>query len=851
MGVSEGGYNMATTKKYEVKGMTCAVCSTAVERSVKSLPGVESVDVNLLTNSMNVEYDDEKVSDDNIIKAVTDAGYGASLKTKEEVKQIVEDEEAFNPLVQEQEEMRYRVKVSILFMIPLMYISMGPMINLPIPFFLIGIENGISFAFAQFLLAIPIIFVNRRFYTAGFRALWKGVPNMDSLVAIGSGAALIYGIFAIFRMSYGLGIGDLALVERYYHDLYFESGAMILALITVGKYLEARSKGKTSEAVKKLMDLAPKMARVERNGVEELIPVENVEIDDIIIIKPGDSLPVDGILVEGQSFIDESALTGESIPVEKLIGDKVSAATINQAGAFKFRATHVGSDTTLAKIISLVEDASATKAPIARLADKISGVFVPIVIAIAIIATAVWLITGANFEFALAMGITVLVISCPCALGLATPVSIMVGTGRGAEQGILIKSAEALEILHKVDTVVLDKTGTLTEGKPQVTDVILISAETENELLEVAQALEKNSEHPLAVAIMDYVAEKEILSKEITKFNAVLGRGVEGYIDNILHSAGNRDFVNSKGVNTEKAEELSHRLAEEGKTPLYFARDKSLLGIIAVADAPKPTSRQAVERFKDMGVKVVMLTGDNKRTAEAVRENLGIDEVIAEVLPQEKDDKIQELQNQGNIVAMIGDGINDAPALARADVGIAIGAGTDVAIEAADVVLVRNDLMDAVGAKGLSKATIRNIKQNLFWAFFYNTLGIPLAAGIFYPRFGLKLTPMVGAAAMSMSSIFVVSNSLRLRRFKYNAGKKDSNSNGGKEMKKILKIKGMTCNNCKMHVEKALNTLEGVNAEVNLSDNSAQLILSKPVDDEILREVVENAGYEVVSIKQV
>ena len=602
---------MATTEKYDVTGMTCAACSIAVERSVKKVPGVEEVSVNLLTNSMQVTYDEGQVSAADIIAAVTDAGYGAALKAEPGAKGAAKAEAAENPLLEEAEELKERLIASLLFMLPLMYVSMGEMFNLPLPAFVTGRENAVSFAFLQFLLTIPVIFVNRKFFTVGFRTLFKGQPNMDSLIAIGSGAALIYGIIAIFRMSHGLGAGDWALVERYYHDLYFESAAMILTLITVGKFLEARSKGKTSEAIKRLMDLAPKMARVVRNGEEELIPVELVEVGDIISIKPGDSLPVDGVIIEGHSFVDESALTGESIPVEKQVGDRVSTATINQGGAFKFRATHVGADTTLAKIIALVEDASATKAPIARLADKISAVFVPIVIAIAVLATAAWLLAGASFEFALSMGITVLVISCPCALGLATPVAIMVGTGRGAEKGILVKSAEALEILHQVHTVVLDKTGTLTEGKPRVTDLVLAEAGTEEEFLAVAQALEKNSEHPLAKAIMAYAGERNIPEREITGFKAVAGKGVEGYIDGVLYAAGNEKYISEKGVDTGTAAQWAERFSREGKTPLYFARGQSLLGIIAVADVPKPTSRQAVERFKEMGIRVVMLSGDN------------------------------------------------------------------------------------------------------------------------------------------------------------------------------------------------------------------------------------------------
>ncbi len=871
-------------KKYDITGMTCAACSAAVERSVKKVPGVKCVTVNLLTNSMRVQYDEKQISDVDIINAVTDAGYGASLKIEHGIKQTSKAESSENPMVKEIEDMKLRLKVSILFMIPLMYVSMGHMFHWPLPSFLSGIENAVSFAFVQFLLALPIIFVNRKFYIVGFKTLFKRQPNMDSLIAVGSGAALIYGIFAVFRMSYGLGAGDLELVHKYYHDLYFESSAMILTLITVGKFLETRSKGKTSDAIRRLMDLAPKTAIIERNGVEEQIPVELVETGDILIIKPGDSLPVDGIIIEGQSSVDESALTGESIPVEKHVGDRVSAATMNQSGAFKFRATQVGADTTLAKIIALVEDANATKAPIAKLADKISAIFVPIVMSIALISTVGWLLAGYSFEFALSIGIAVLVISCPCALGLATPVAIMVGTGRGAEHGILIKSAEALEVLHNVDTIVMDKTGTLTEGKPRVTDIVLHSAGSEEEFLEIAQALEKNSEHPLAEAILNYAKEKNISLKEINGFNAIAGRGVEGYLDGILYSAGNEKFMSEKGVATEAVVTLSDRFSKEGKTPLYFAKGHILLGVIAVADVPKVTSRQAVERFKEMGVKVVMLTGDNQKTAEAIRSRLGIDEIIAEVLPHEKDQKIQALQQQEQKVGMIGDGINDAPALARANVGIAIGAGTDVAIESADIVLIKSDLMDAVGAMELSKATIRNIKQNLFWAFFYNILGIPIAAGLLYPAFGIKLTPMIGAAAMSISSFFVVTNALRLRKFKATMAKTENkiekeiqnvsvtrvtiddsfnerelikavqnnkNVEGEDEkMEKTLKIKGMMCNHCKMHVEKALNGLDGVSAQVNLEGNSAKVLLSKAVSDEILKKAVEEAGYQIISITE-
>jgi len=640
------------------------------------------------------------------------------------------------------------------------------MLNLPHPKWLMGPENAITFAFIQLLLTIPVVYVNRKYYQVGFKTLFHGRPNMDSLIAIGSGAALIYGIFAIFKIGYGLGHNNLDMVNQYSMDLYFESAAMILALITMGKFLETRAKGRTSEAITKLMDLTPKTASVIRNGEEVEIPSQDVVIDDIIIVRPGQSIAVDGIIIEGSSSVDQSALTGESIPVEKNIGDKVIAATINKTGSFKFKAEKVGDDTTLAKIIQLVEDASSSKAPIAKMADKISGIFVPVVISIAVIATIVWLLLGQPFEFAMSIGIAILVISCPCALGLATPVAIMVGTGKGASNGILIKSAEALESLHTVSTVVLDKTGTITEGKPVVTDIITKGSESEERLLQIAASIESFSEHPLAEAILEKAKERGISLRNVDNFNSISGRGIVGIIDGKQYTAGNLALMKDREINVEMLKSTSDEFAMDGKTPLYFAEDKNLLGIIAVADVVKATSRKAIDNFKAMGINVVMLTGDNKKTAEAIRKQLNIDRVVAEVLPQDKEKEIRNIQASGKKVAMIGDGINDAPALARADVGIAIGAGTDIAIESADIVLMKSDLLDAVTAVQLSKATIKNIKENLFWAFFYNVLGIPLAAGVFYTAFGLKLNPMFGAAAMSMSSVFVVSNALRLKFFK-------------------------------------------------------------------------------------
>lgn len=751
-------------QKFSVTGMTCSSCSANVEKAVRKLQGVESVNVNLLSNSMTVDFDEAAIDGTTIINAVVDAGYNASVFVRG-ASDNKQKEKAVNPVEEELKEMRSRTIVSFVLLIPLMYISMGHMINFPLPGWLTGDGNAVSFAFTQLLLTLPILYVNRKYYQVGFKTLFHGAPNMDSLIAIGSGAAFVYGVFAIFRIGYGLGHNNMHIVHQYSHDLYFESAATILALITLGKLLETRAKGKTSEAISKLMDLAPKTASVIRNGQEVEIPVEDVVKDDIIVVRPGQSIPVDGVIIEGSSAVDQSALTGESIPVEKNIGDKVIAATINKTGFFKFRAEKVGDDTTLAQIIQLVEDASSSKAPIAKLADRISGVFVPIVITIAVVATIVWLLMGYSFEFALSIGIAILVISCPCALGLATPVAIMVGTGKGASNGILIKSAEALETLHTINTVVLDKTGTITEGKPVVTDIITANGISEQNLLEIAASMEKPSEHPLAEAIVEKAKEIGLTLKEVDDFNAISGRGIVGFIDKKQYIAGNLALMNDKGIDVTSFQEASDSFATKGKTPLYFADSEKLLGIIAVADVVKPTSREAIELFKSMGIDVVMLTGDNKKTAEAIRAQLHIDRVVAEVLPQDKEKEIRTIQEGGKKVAMVGDGINDAPALARADVGIAIGAGTDVAIESADIVLMKSDLLDAVTAVQLSKATIKNIKQNLFWAFFYNTLGIPLAAGVFYLSLNWKLSPMFGAAAMSMSSVFVVTNALRLKLF--------------------------------------------------------------------------------------
>lgn len=835
-------------QKFDVMGMTCSACSTHVEKSVKGLSGINDVNVNLLQNTMVVDFDDSKLKEDDIIKAVVDGGYNAVVKGK--TQQSVEAKEVTSEI----DSMKFRLIVSFAFLIPLMYISMGHMMGFPLPSFFHGTQNAVTFAFTQLLLTIPIVYVNRKYYIVGFKTLFKGSPNMDSLIAIGSSAAIVYGIFAIYNIGYGLGHNDIDMVSHYSMDLYFESAAMILALITCGKYLEAKSKGKTSDAIKKLIDLAPKQATVVRDNKEVVIAVEDVVVGDIIVVKPGQSIPVDGIIVEGNSSVDESALTGESIPVEKNVNDKVIGATINKSGYFKFKALKVGDDTTLSQIVQLVEEASSSKAPIAKLADKVSGIFVPIVITIAVISTIVWLLLGYPFSFALSIGIAVLVISCPCALGLATPTAIMVGTGKGAENGILIKSAESLEIAHTINTVVLDKTGTITEGKPKVTDILLFDKLDEKELLTIAASVEKQSEHPLADAIVEKAVQDNITLVEINNFEAISGQGVIGEFDNKKIIAGNLKMMQNYNIDISKHTQTSNELAEKGKTPLYFAIDNKLVGIIAVADVIKQTSKQAIDEFKNMGIDVVMLTGDNKKTAEAIRQQLGITKVIAEVMPQDKEKEIRNIQSESKKVAMIGDGINDAPALARADVGIAIGAGTDVAIESADIVLIKSDLLDAVTAVQLSKSVIKNIKENLFWAFFYNSIGIPLAAGVFYPILNWKLNPMFAAAAMSLSSVCVVTNALRLKSFKpkYKAVEIQNKKIIEKEvdnMEKTMLIEGMSCGHCSARVEKALNELDGVNATVDLDKKTAFIKLSKGINDEVLTKAVTDAGYEVVSVK--
>ena len=759
--------------------------------------------------------------------------------------------------------MKRRLLLSAIFTIPLFYISMGHMMGWPLPGGLLGMENAITFAFTQFLLLIPVVFVNAKYYRMGFKTLFHGSPNMDSLIAIGSGAAIVYGIYAIFKIGIGFGHGDMETVHSFMMDLYFESAGMILTLITLGKTLEARAKGKTSDAITKLMNLAPKTATVERNGVEQQIPVEQVQQGETLIVKAGESVPVDGVVLEGFSSVDESALTGESIPVEKHVGDTVIGATINKTGYFKMQATKVGDDTTLAQIVRLVDEATSSKAPIAKLADKVAGVFVPTVIGIALVAAAVWLVLGYGVEFALSIGISVLVISCPCALGLATPTAIMVGTGKGATNGILIKSAEALETAHNIDTVVLDKTGTITQGKPVVTDILCGAGIDRLRLLQTAASLEKLSEHPLADAITAEAGKAKLPLSPVEDFQQIPGQGIVGRVDGEMCLAGNRRMMDAHNITGGELLRSGETLAAEGKTPLFFARAGKLMGVIAVADVVKPTSAQAIQELSGLGIEVVMLTGDNAKTAQAIQRQVGVDRVVAEVFPQDKEKEIRRLQDSGKKVAMVGDGINDAPALARADVGIAIGAGTDVAIESADIVLMKSDLLDVSTAIQLSKAVIRNIKQNLFWAFIYNIIGIPIAAGVFFLSFGWKLNPMLGAFAMSFSSVFVVSNALRLRWFraKHDAFPESRQAGVNMEniyqkgvfqnMEKVLFIEGMVCGSCVKHVQKALTELAGVQeAVVELESKTATVRLDSSVSDDALKAAVEDAGYTLVSIQE-
>ena len=879
------------TEKYNVTGMTCAACQANVTRCVSKLEGVADVNVSLLANQMTVSYDETKIGEDDIVQAVEKIGYGASSLERQTASPSkggfrsewqARQDQALNG----QKQMKRRLISSIILLVPLMYIAMGGMMGLPVPWFFVGMENSLVNALAQLLLTIPVLFINRHFFQTGFKALWHRAPNMDSLVAIGSGASLVYGLFAMFRLAYGFGHGDMGLVHEYAHALYFESSAMILTLVTVGKYLEARSKSKTGDALGKLVDLAPKTAVVLRGGVEQTIPAEQVAAGDIVVIRPGEGIPVDGVVTEGHGYVDQAAITGESIPVEKGPGDSVISATINKNGTFQFRASKVGEDTTLSQIIRLVDEASNSKAPIARLADKVSGVFVPVVIAIAIVTAVVWLIAGMGFEFALSNAISVLVISCPCALGLATPVAIMVGTGKAAEMGILIKSAESLENLHNVDTIVLDKTGTITSGHPAVTDVLPMDRSlTAEQFLAEAASAEFGSEHPLAQAVVERARQLGLSLPKAEAFEAVAGRGIHARVQGREYLAGNLAFLEENHLPTAAEERSAARaaadqLAREGKTPLLFLRDGRLLGVIAVADTIRETSRAAIRRFSEMGLRVVMLTGDNKVTAEAIRKELGIEQAISDVLPTQKEAHIRSLQEEGHKVAMVGDGINDAPALTRADIGIAIGAGTDIAIESADVVLMKDSLDDVAAAIELSRAVVRNIHMNLFWAFFYNVLGIPLAAGVLYPAFQLRLSPMIGSAAMSLSSVCVVTNALRLRFFKRKGtpiaeksapvleashigignpaapveevSQEPENEKGSSEMKKVLIVDGMMCAHCQAHVQKALAAVEGVTeAVVDLESKKATVTLAQDVADQALMDAVTEAGYTPVSCETV
>lgn len=959
-------------ERYHVTGMSCSACSSHVEKAVNKLENVEKASVNLLTETMDVTYDETKITSTEIIDAVVKAGYGASVMTEGSAAGAGGQSTSGNagsigrPAADGKQElqqkldadaraMKWRLGISIGFLIPLMYVSMHHMLKewfgIPIPAFIVntmhGNANAMNFALTQFLLLLPILYVNRKFFSVGFKTLAHRSPNMDSLIALGSGAALVYGIFAMYRISYGLGYGDMAVVEHYSHDLYFESSGTILTLITVGKYLESRSKGKTSEAITKLMNLAPKVAiLVTEDGQEKEVPTESLQKGDIFLVKPGSLVPVDGIVLEGNSSVDEAAITGESVPVEKQAGDHVVSATVNKAGFLKCRADRVGDDTTLAQIIRLVEEASASKAPIAQLADKVAGVFVPTVMTISLITLIVWLLNGATAEFAISTAIAVLVISCPCALGLATPVAIMVGTGVGAGNGILIKTGEALQQAKEIDTVVLDKTGTITSGKLKVEEVGGYQSDfPADAMMQIAAALEKKSEHPLAEAVVEYAESFQLTIPEIVDFKATFGRGVEGALaadfhaekvakkdgptavfyagkrdstadvpensgkiaeqnpatgiarsdaDSVTFPAGTKFYVGNLAFLQEKnitlpqgAAEGLNRMADEGMTPLLVAQEGRFLGIIGVSDTVKATSYEAINAWEKMGVRVIMLTGDNRRTAEAVRQKLGISEVVAEVLPQDKEKKVSELKAQGHKVAMIGDGINDAPALAAADVGMAIGAGTDVAMESADIILMKNDLRDAVTAMKLSRAVIRNIKENLFWAFFYNCIGIPLAAGVLYPAFQIRLNPMFGAAAMSLSSIFVVGNALRLRGFKngFTPLKKGTPEVTHKEIKithataeeeqcilktpakqnnrqdvkqekertntmtKVISIEGMMCNHCTGTVQKALEAVEGVKAvTMSLEQKNATVELASDVADEVLIRAVTDAGYEVKGV---
>ena len=854
-------------QRFLVGGMTCSACSAHVEKSVKKLEGVSSVAVNLLQNDMTVEYDDGRVTPDQIIAAVEKGGYTARLPEQAAAKAPVPEKSGRSSVL-------IRLIASIVCLVPLMVLSMGHMLGMPLPAFLSPEENPVGFVFSQFLLTLPVLILNRKYFTGGLKALFHRAPNMDSLIALGASASVLYGIVALYVVGWGVSHGDLELAHHYAMNLYFESAAMIVTLITVGKYLEARSKDKTTEAVKALVSLIPQTAVVIRNGREETVPVNELRAGDLVAVRAGETIPADGMVESGSGAVDESALTGESLPVDKAAGDRVTGGTLSTTGYIRFTVDKTGDQTVLAGIIRLVENAVSSKAPIARLADKVSGVFVPVVMAIALITVIVWLLLTGDVSSALTAGVSVLVISCPCALGLATPTAIMVGTGKGAQRGILIKSAQSLETARSITHVVLDKTGTVTSGKPSVADVIPAPGVSRERLLSAAASLEQHSEHPLGRAVVEYAAGQGIALGPVEDYRTLTGFGVTGIYDGKAMAGGSAAFMEQQGVDVSAFFEQARKLSSQGKTPLLFSMSGAPLGMLAVADTVKPTSALAVQTLREMGIEVTLLTGDNQTTADAVAKQIGVDHVIAGVLPGDKEAVIRSLKEQGGVVAMVGDGINDAPALATADVGIAIGAGTDVAVESADVVLMKNDLMDVALAIDLSRHVVRNIKQNLFWAFFYNAIGIPLAAGVFYPLFGWLLSPMFGSAAMSLSSVFVVTNALRLRRYRpaWEKGKHAEQTavsgaicavqtgpaqgcpcginmeSEEQNMKKVLTIEGMMCGHCVAHVEKALNGIEGVTATVDLESKTATVQMDAPVSDETLKNAVAEAGYEVTAI---
>lgn len=821
-------------QKYDVMGMTCSACSAHVDKAVRHLDGVQDVNVNLLSNCMVVDYDENKVNDAMIQKAVEDAGYKAALETQSV--QAQKQEETVD-------DKKKSLILSFVFLIPLFYISMGHMMGAPLPSFLVGESNMMVFALTQLFLTLPVMYINRGYFQRGFKSLWHRSPNMDTLIAMGSLAAAIYSIYAIFMMGYDLGHGQIHQAHQYMMQLYFESAAMILTLISLGKYLESCSKKKTTEAIEKLIHLMPSVATILKDGQEKEVAIEDVQVGDIVVVKSGQSIPLDGVIIDGQTSIDESMITGESLPVDKTVNDRVIGATMNVEGYIQVQVTHTSQEATLSQIIELVEEASSSKAPIAKLADRISGIFVPIVIVISLVTFILWMTLGQQtFHFALTCAIAVLVISCPCALGLATPTAIMVGTGKGAQLGILIKSAENLELLSKAQSIILDKTGTITQGKPQVTQIEALHM-SEDELLTLAASIENSSQHPLAKAIVAYAKEKKISLQKVEQFEMLSGKGLKGWIHGKMILSGNQRLMKEHDIDLSPVKALAQQLSNHGKTPLYYAYDGQIIGLIVVSDVLKQTSAKAIEQLKAMGLSVYMLTGDNRLTANAIGKELGI-QVIAEVLPQDKEKHIRDLQAQNQRVIMVGDGINDAPALMRADVGIAMTSGTDIAMDSADIVLMKNDLLDVVNAIELSHAVLKNIKENLFWAFFYNVIGIPIAAGLFYPFFGWLLDPMFGAAAMSLSSVFVVSNALRLRFFKpkYQNQIKKQEVN---QMEKKMNIEGMMCPHCQKHVSQALNSIEGVKATVDLENHCAYLQLDHDIEESLLVKAVEDAGYSV------